>query len=247
MPNRNNSNRLETAVDRAERLLIESIINGTYPPNADLPGERRLAQDFQVARPALREALQRLYHDGWLDIQQGRSTRVRDFLRDGNLNIIRGLLLANPELIPDLVPNLLEMWSLFAPVYTSAAVRRAPGLIMDQIAACLEAEDTPDAYAHAMWSLHRRLIDYCGNAIYGLLFNTFSAFYHQFAVHSYQEPLRRVEARRLWEALGEAIKEIDARKAGKLISVFMHHTRLYWTSHIHEILRLDLQDQEKNQ
>jgi GntR family negative regulator for fad regulon and positive regulator of fabA len=105
----------ERATDRAERHLIESIVSGTYPPNTDLPGERTLSKELDIARPALREAMQRLSRDGWLDIQQGKPTRIRDYLKDGNLNILAGLLKADPDLVPNLVPDLLEMWQLLSP------------------------------------------------------------------------------------------------------------------------------------
>lgn len=75
----------ERATDRAERHLIEKIVSGTFPPNTDLPGERTLSKDLDLARPALREAMQRLSRDGWLDIQQGKPTRIRDYLKDGNI------------------------------------------------------------------------------------------------------------------------------------------------------------------
>jgi len=53
--------------------------------------------------------MQRLSRDGWLDIQQGKPTFIRDYLKDGNLNILAGLLKADPDLVPNLVPDLLEM------------------------------------------------------------------------------------------------------------------------------------------
>ena len=105
----------EKAPDRAVRLLIQGILDGTYPPGSDLPGERDLCKSLGVARPALREALQRLSHDGWLIIQQGKPTRVSLFMRDGSLNVLIGLLQADITLLPDFVTNLLDIWALMAP------------------------------------------------------------------------------------------------------------------------------------
>ncbi|MCJ7717876.1 MAG: GntR family transcriptional regulator, partial [Anaerolineales bacterium] len=139
----------ERATDRAERHLIEEIVSGTFPPNTDLPGERTLSKDLDLARPALREAMQRLSRDGWLDIQQGKPTRIRDYLKDGNLNILAGLLKADPDLVPNLVPDLLEMWELLAPSYTASSVRRAPGLIIDLLNSFSKLPDQAASYAQS--------------------------------------------------------------------------------------------------
>src|SRR5690606_5044175 len=72
--------------------LVEAILDGTFPANSTLPAERELADKLGVTRSTLREALQRLAADGWLDIQQGRRTRVRDIWTEGNLNILAMLV-----------------------------------------------------------------------------------------------------------------------------------------------------------
>ena len=53
--------------------------------------ERELAGQLGVTRPTLREALQRMARDGWIKIQHGRSTRVRNFWREGNLGVLSGI------------------------------------------------------------------------------------------------------------------------------------------------------------
>ena len=218
----------ERATDRAERLLIEGIVSGTYPSNSDLPGERTLSKEMDLARPALREAMQRLSRDGWLDIQQGKPTRIRDYLKDGNLNILAGLLKADPDLVPNLVPDLLEMWELLAPRYTASSVRRAPGLILDLLEGFNRLPDNPDAYAEAMWKLHYMLIAYCDNLVYGLIFNTFRDFYSQLARYYYTNPDHRQLVRDLWMNLIEPIESLDTDKAAYLVGRFVSNTKGFW-------------------
>ena len=218
----------ERATDRAERLLIEGIVRGLYPPNSDLPGERTLSKEMDLARPALREAMQRLSRDGWLDIQQGKPTRIRDYLKDGNLNILTGLLKADPDLVPNPVPDLLEMWELLAPRYTASSVRRAPGLILDLLDSFNRIADDPEVYALNMWQLHHMLIAYSDNLVYGLIFNTFKDFYQQLAKYYYSNPDHRQLARDLWSALVEPIESLDTETAAGLISSFVSNTRDFW-------------------
>jgi len=221
-------NKEERATDRAERLLIEGIVSGTYPPNSDLPGERTLSKEMDLARPALREAMQRLSRDGWLDIQQGKPTRIRDYLKDGNLNILSGLLKADPDLVPNLVPDLLEMWELLAPDYTASSVRRAPGLILDLLDGYRRLPDEPEIYASCMWELHHTLIAFCDNHVYGLIFNTFMDFYHQLARYYYAESSRRQLARDLWAELENPIQALDTQTAAELVSGFVSNTKDFW-------------------
>ena len=218
----------ERTTDRAERLLIEGIVSGAYPPNSDLPGERTLSKEMDLARPALREAMQRLSRDGWLDIQQGKPTRIRDYLKDGNLNILSGLLKADPDLVPNLVPDLLEMWELLAPDYTASSVRRAPGLILDLLEGFGKLPDEPDAYAAGMWELHHTLIAFCDNLVYGLIFNTFKDFYQQLARYYYADPDRRQLARDLWADLKDPIQALDTHTAAELVSGFVNNTKDFW-------------------
>jgi len=218
----------ERATDRAERQLIEQILSGAFPSNTDLPGERTLSKSLDVARPALREAMQRLSRDGWLEIQQGRPTRIIDYLKDGNLNILTGLLKADPGLAPNLVPNLLEVWMLLAPQYTASSARRAPGLIIDLLEELARLPDEAEAYAAGMWELHRALTAYCDNVVYGLLFNTFEDFYRQLAVRYYALAEHRQRARDLWAEMIASIEAHDEKAAARLIHTLISNTAEFW-------------------
>jgi GntR family transcriptional regulator, negative regulator for fad regulon and positive regulator of fabA len=218
----------ERATDWAERHLIERIVSGIYPPNTDLPGERTLSKELDIARPALREAMQRLSRDGWLDIQQGKPTRTRDYLKDGNLNILAGLLKADPDLVPNLVPDLLEMWQLLAPQYTASSVRRAPGLILDLLESFNKIPDQASEYADSMWELHHMLIAYSDNLVYGLIFNTFREFYKQLATYYYSTPEHREFARKLWTELALRVEVLDTTEAAELVTRFVADTAEFW-------------------
>jgi len=233
----------ERATDWAERHLIENIVSGKFPPNTDLPGERTLSKDLNIARPALREAMQRLSRDGWLDIQQGKPTRIRDYLKDGNLNILAGLLKADPDLVPNLVPDLLEMWQLLAPQYTASSVRRAPGLILDLLESFSKIADQAEVYAANMWKLHHMLIAYSDNLVYGLIFNTFQDFYHQLAVYYYSGSEHRGLARDLWSALIPAVESLDTETAAQMVFGFVSSTADFWKNITIEQYQKEILDQ----
>lgn len=217
-------------MDRAHRLLIERIVTGIYPIGADLPGERTLSKDLGVARNALREALQRLGHNGWLEISQGRATRVRDYLREGNLNILVELLNIDHTQTRSFVPHLLHMWSLLAHDYTAQAVRNEPNRLMERLELYASLADNTEAATQAMWQLHRALIDYCGNVAYGLIFNSFADFYARLATQYYQLPQNRDRARALWQELYQAAAEKDTDRAAERVQAYIRSDMDYWTN-----------------
>lgn len=208
----------EKAVDRAHRLLIARILDGTYPIGSELPGERSLSKDLGVARNGLREAMQRLSLGGWLDISQGKATRVRDYLHDGNLNILIALLNTQPETDVPFMGDLLRMWSILARDYTVLGIQNQPVRIVERLELYTSLADTPEACSQAMWQLHRALLDYSGNIVYGLIFNTFTDFYQRFALLYYRSPETRIVARQLWQDMHVAIRDDHIDHAADLLA-----------------------------
>lgn len=159
--------------EMAENRLLEAILSGHFPINCTLPGERELAEQIGVTRPTLREALQRLARDGWLDIQHGKQTRVRDYWREGGLAVLAVLAQTPAGRSPDFVTHLLEFRVLLAPAYTRQAIESSP----DELATLLESydhlEDNPSTFARVDWDLHIRLTQLATNPIFRFLFNGF--------------------------------------------------------------------------
>ncbi len=66
--------------DVIEQQLEFLILEGTLRPGEKLPPERELAKQFDVSRPSLREAIQRLEAKGLLLRRQGGGTFVQSRL-----------------------------------------------------------------------------------------------------------------------------------------------------------------------
>jgi GntR family transcriptional repressor for pyruvate dehydrogenase complex len=62
--------------DQVYGRLLEEIVSGRYAVGDRLPGENDLAETFEVSRPVVREALNRLQADGLVTSRQGAGTFV---------------------------------------------------------------------------------------------------------------------------------------------------------------------------
>jgi len=168
---------LPKPAEMVETRLLEAILTGHFPVNASLPGERDLAAQLGVTRPTLREALQRLARDGWIEIQHGKPTRVRDYWREGNLGVLSVLAKFPAHQSPDFVAHLLELRVLLAPEYTRQALAAGPEEVIQLLEGYADLEEDPAAFARADWNLHVLLTQRADNPVFRLLLNSFRELY----------------------------------------------------------------------
>lgn len=83
--------------DVIEQQLEFLILEGTLRPGEKLPPERELAKQFDVSRPSLREAIQRLEAKGLLLRRQGGGTFVQSTLWQSFSDPLVELLSDHPE------------------------------------------------------------------------------------------------------------------------------------------------------
>jgi GntR family transcriptional repressor for pyruvate dehydrogenase complex len=63
--------------DRVYQLLLTRISGGEYAPDEKLPSEKDLSEQFDVSRPIVRDALNRLRKEGLIHSRQGSGSFVR--------------------------------------------------------------------------------------------------------------------------------------------------------------------------
>jgi GntR family negative regulator for fad regulon and positive regulator of fabA len=212
----------------AEEALVTAILDGVYPPGSTLPGERTLAAELGVTRPTLRETLQRLSCEGWLTIQQGKSTRVNNFWQEGGLNVLGALVRYGERFPPDFVPNLLEVRLALAPVYTASAVERSPEMVVDYVVNYSSLEDSSGAFARFDWALHHTLTIASKNPVYTLILNGFAGFYVQMACLYFAPSEARDSSRAFYAALLQAAREGDVIGAERITRSVMEESIVLW-------------------
>jgi DNA-binding GntR family transcriptional regulator len=75
-------------VEEAVRVITDRIVSGELPPGTRLV-EERLAQDFGISRPPIRESFRVLEREGLVTISPRRGVRVRHFSAEDVRDIYR--------------------------------------------------------------------------------------------------------------------------------------------------------------
>lgn len=218
----------EKPAQLCESRLIAAILDGTFPVNSNLPAERELAARLGVTRPTLREVLQRLARDGWLEIHHGRATRVRNYWREGNLVVLAAIAAHSEQLPPDFAANMLTVRYLLAPAYTRLAVERAPQGVIAALQPCLALDDDAPAFTEADWRLQLDLTILSGNPVFTLIYNSFSNLYQTLGEVYFRDPANRELSRGFYRDLLACAQNGDADCASTLVARVMIASRERW-------------------
>lgn len=194
----------EKPTELAEQRIVKAILDEVFPINSVLPSERELSSRIGVTRPTLREVLQRLSRDGWIEIHQGKPTRVKDFLAEGNLNVLSSISKYPEHLSENFVENLLQIRYLLCPTYSLMAVKHNPKIIVDYLDLKPKTSESPEIYSEYDFNLHLRLTQASGNPIFTLILNGFKDLFKQKAVIYFHNEQARIHSHNFYIDLKEA-------------------------------------------
>ncbi len=199
----------------AEQQILAGIQSGLYPVGSNLPPERELALDLKVTRPTLREVLQRLARDGWLDIHHGRPTKVRNYLEDGTLTILSTLAEKMDEIPVELIDQVLNIRLLLAPTYTRLAITYSPEEVEKFSQKREEGIEDPVNLANTDFLVQKLLSRLSKNTIFALTINNLELLYTKTMTSIYQDVEARKQARVYFRMIYKAARasEPDAAEA----------------------------------
>jgi len=200
----------------AEKRLIEAILKNVYPVNSFLPSERELCLQLGVTRPTLRETLQRMRQDGWIEIHQGKPTRVRNYLQEGNLNVLNAIADANVEISTQMIENLLEVRVLIAPTYFRNACQKHADELIHYLRTIIPIAPHPKTAGQNDWELHKRAASLSGNPVFLLILNGFEKVYLRMAEIYFSQ----LEAREASNTFYNQILEYTCQQEEDLVSQY---------------------------
>ncbi len=203
-----------------EKQIIKKIINKEY--ESVLPSERELAKEFSVTRQKIREVLQRLSQDGWIQIQHGKPTRVQFIFEEGGINILNSIIKNNILEFPgistkDLLLQLLQVRYALAPVYTEMCLKKHSQIVLnyleDGLTNKLESFKIPNEITVFDWHLHRILCKYSENIIFLFLLNSFQNIYFYFGIQYFSLEESRNRSIKFYNSFYSYIKKNHIQKA----------------------------------
>lgn len=219
--------RRETLAQQVAHHLLDYIERQGLAPGAFLPSEARLAEEFGVSRPSIREALKALEARGVVEIANGRGATVKAMSSEPLSHFFRRTARVNREALLELleVRRGLEAQS----ARLAARRRTAADLAaMARVVATMRQQlGDPEAYTDLDTELHLLIARASGNA----------TLYH--LVESIREPLQdtireglrrrnpghqyeRVQA--MHEDLLAALERGDAEEAARAMAVHFDET-----------------------
>jgi GntR family transcriptional regulator, transcriptional repressor for pyruvate dehydrogenase complex len=155
--------------------LKQSILAGHLKAGDKIPSERDLAEEFEVSRLAIREALRSLQGAGFVAARQGSSggVFVTDLTFEQLSNAYLDLFIADKISIPEL----LELRLLVEPQVAYSAAKNISPYWEGRLKAALEGEDLPIAGlledVDRKMAIHFILGEMCGNRFFeGLVRST---------------------------------------------------------------------------
>jgi DNA-binding FadR family transcriptional regulator len=148
--------------------LKESILVGHFKAGDKLPSEREMAEEFQVSRVAIREALRALENSGFITTRQGVTggAYITDLTFGHLARAFLDLFLANKISIPELY----QVRLLIEPEVARLAALRITPEYADKLRILLEAEELPPLSLtediDRKTAVHYMLAEMCGNRFF---------------------------------------------------------------------------------
>jgi GntR family negative regulator for fad regulon and positive regulator of fabA len=214
----------------AESCLLRAILEGDYPPGSVLPAERKLAEKIGVTRPTLREALQRMARDGWLDIHHGKPTIIRDYMTEGGLGVISTMTRLADRLPANFIGHFLDVRSVILPAVSRMAAENRPAILEANLAGSQNLPDTPDAYTDYDWNLQLDMATHSGNPFFRIILNSFALMYSEWGLRYFRAPEARLLSAQYYAALLELVRKRDGIGVEARVRLAMTDVMTLWES-----------------
>ncbi len=192
--------------DRVRRLLLERVLDGTYPPGHRLV-ELHLASEFQTSQGPVREALRQLEALRIVETEPYRGTRVR-------------------EVTDREMADAYEVRAVLEQYAAESAAKRLKGGVehLRALASAIEtASRNNDAREYASLDIpfHRAIVEAANNPV---LLRTWESLGFELRLRAVlaHASIDLVEAQAMHHAIVDALEAGDGKRAGALLHKHLH-------------------------
>ncbi len=224
----------ERSSEMIGKKIIQSILEGEFSINEQLQPERDLATLFNVGRPTIREALQRLERDGWITIRKGLPAIVNDYWKQGNLMTIVNILQYHEEVPDEFIKYMLELRISLSPTYVKDAVVHNRVRVISLFVPLDELLNDAGSYADFDWNLQLGIAKLSSNPIYLLILNSFKDIYKKMAEKYFWNPEHRRKSYHYYAELLDAVLKGDVEATETITRKMMEASLILWSDKVKE-------------
>ncbi len=197
--------------------LKDRIIRGELPPGAKLQPERELADQLQVNRTTVREALHKLESMGLVEIKHGNGIFAKDFLESGSLELARQMFFLGGRVNLRVFGNLLELRRLLLPeISYCAASNRSEKDLHELKGVVFQSDDMP--LEERDWRVHNLIARAGGNLLFVILLNSFTQMTRDLSKLYFEVEANRQRSMKFHRDIYAAIENGDAPKARRIMA-----------------------------
>ena len=207
--------------NKISRQMISRILSEKLRPGDKLPPEREMAEQMNVNRNTLREALRKLETLGLLSVRQGDGIYVLDYRDSGNLELLKHILLSRKEKTAEIIYDVLKIRKLVIPDMAAAAAEK----ITDDGISLLRRinDDTRKSISEKDLEIHTFIARVSGNLFFMILLNFFHDIFRQYAHLYFSFEENRNVSIKFHKNITDAICRKDPKKA----KFIMHDVLVY--------------------
>ena len=212
--------------------ITEKILGHDYQPGTVLPSEHAIAQEYNVSRPVVREALTALAAQGFVEVQSGKGA----FVQEPNDSLLRSFfkrLLGKED--PTALVDLLEVRKVLEAKSAREAAMRLSDEELAQLRELLdemrESMDSYDAYSRLDVEFHIKLASYSNNSFLLFLVSSIREslieLIGELQTNRYQPELPTIQEfhERIFEALAAHTPDGAEREMNRHFEEVLAHVR----------------------
>ncbi len=203
--------------ERVVRELENKILSGELKPGDRLPPEREIAPAMGISRSLLNLCILELESKGFVRIVPRQGAFVNDYKSQGTPQMLLSLMNYNIDKMDwTLFDNIVDTRMLIECECTRLAVKNASDEDFRKIENALkvmELHEDMDSFFEGNFTFHHALTSASGNAVYAMIFNSFSHAIHFFFKIYFTSNERRNISIEQHQQLYKALRERDEAAA----------------------------------
>jgi GntR family transcriptional repressor for pyruvate dehydrogenase complex len=196
--------------------LKDKILRRELLPGDKLPPERELADQLNVNRTTVREALHKLESIGLVEIKHGNGVFVKDYRESSSLELAKQILFLDGRLNLDILKNLLDLRKLIVPeMCYFAALNRSDQDLQDLEHIVFHNNDMP--IDERDWRVHNIIARASGNLLYAILLNSFTSLIEDSSYLYFDNKENQKRSAKFHRDIFKAITQQDGDKARRIM------------------------------